>query len=176
MEKIDTVLKKIGDLLDKLVYVLGGGGLLVAVAVYAYNIWDWWLFGKRVATADEIALMGLVWASYVGMGLLYRCNGHCTMNFLVDAIHKPKMKMAVNILRDIIVLVISYFAVVYSWKLAIKSTNKLLQISKIPYFYCDIAFTVGYAHLLLVAFVDMLHNVIAFFKPEKRYEEGVEKA
>lgn len=173
MQKIDAILKKIGDLLDRLIFILGGGGLIVAVAVYAYNILDWWLFGKRIATADEIALMGLVWASYVGMGLLYRCHGHCTMDFIVEAIKAPKVKVLMNIIRNLLVLAVSIFAVYYSWKLSIKSFNKLLQISKIPYFYCDIAFTVGYAHLTLVAFVDMLHNIMLFL-PIKREEKGVD--
>ena len=166
MEKLNRVVDGIGDFLDRLIYILGGGGLVVAILIYAYNIWDWWIFGKRVATADEIALMGLVWASYVGMGLLFRHRGHCTMDFVVEMC-PPKWRPVLDIIRDVLILVVAVFTTYYSWKLSIKSINKLLTISKIPYFYCDIAFTVGYAHLVLVVIVNLIRSVLKLFTHEK---------
>lgn len=166
MERVNCVVDKVCDALDKLIYVFGGAGLIVAIAIYAFNIWDWWLFGKRIAAADEIALMGLVWTSYVGMGLLFRQKGHCTMDFVVEMCSE-KFRPVLDIVRDILILAVALAATYYSWKLSIKSFNKLLTISKIPYFYCDIAFTIGYAHLVLVVVVDFVRNVLRLFTHEK---------
>lgn len=171
MQNVNQYLDKIGDFLDKLIYIFGGGGLVVAIAIYAYNIWSWWLTSTRIATADEIALMGLVWASYVGMGLLFRNHGHCTMDFVVEMCPQ-KWRPLLNIITDCAILVVSVFAVYYSWKLSAKSMTKLLTISKIPYFYCDIAFTVGYAHLFLVVLVDLLRNIVKLFSREEGGTEG----
>lgn len=166
LEKLDRYLTKIGDFLDVMIYILGGGGLVLAIMVYAFNIFDWWLFGRRVAVADEIALMGLVWVSYVGMGLLFRHGGHCTMNFVVEMCPE-RWRPPLDIVRDLMILAVSIFAVYYSWKLSIRSLTKLLTISKIPYFYCDICFTIGYGHLLLVVLVDLLHNIVKLFTGKK---------
>lgn len=166
MEKLDRYLTRISDILDLLVSILGGSGLIVAIAIYAYNIFDWWLFGRRIAVADEIALMGLVWVSYVGMGMLFRNHGHCTMDFVVEMC-PTKWRPLLDILRDLMILVVAVFAAYYSWKLSIKSMVKLLRISKIPYFYCDICFTIGYAHLIWVVVIDLMHNVAKLFAGKK---------
>ena len=166
MEKLNCAVDKVCDVLDKLIYVFGGLGLVVAIAIYAYNIWDWWLFNRRIATADEIALMGLVWTSYVGMGLLFRQKGHCTMDFVVEMCPE-KFRPLLDIVRDVLILAVALVATYFSWKLSIKSFNKLLTISKIPYFYCDIAFTIGYAHLVLVVVVDLFRNIPKLFTHKK---------
>ena len=82
IEKLDKIVKKIGDWMDAVIYVLGCSGLLFAVVLCGANILSWWFFGRRLGLTDELALIGLVWASYVGMGLLYRDNGHCVMDFV----------------------------------------------------------------------------------------------
>lgn len=171
MKKLEHTLDKIGDYLDKLIYILGGCGLIVAISIYAYNICSWWLSRTRIATADDIALMGLVWASYVGMGLLFRNHGHCTMDFIVEMC-PAGLRPLLNIFTDVIILVVSAVAVRYSWILSIKSMKKLLTISKIPYFYCDIAFTIGYAHLFLVVLVDSFRNIVKLFRRERKGEEN----
>lgn len=156
---IDRRLCKVENYFDKVIYVFGCGGLLLAILVYAFNIWDWWLFKRRIPAADDIALLGLVWTSYVGLGLLFHIKGHCTMDFIVDMLH-GKAKSFLFIVRDLAMMVVSVVAVYYSWKLSIKSFNKLLTISKIPFFYCDMSLTVGYAHLLIVVFLDFLRSVV----------------
>ena len=72
IEKLDKIAKKLGDWMDVVIYVLGCAGLLFAVVLCGANILSWWFFGRRLGLTDELALIGLVWASYVGMGLLYR--------------------------------------------------------------------------------------------------------
>ena len=161
-EKIDQRLEKIEKHMDSIIYILGCTGLLLAIIVYAYNIWDWWLFKKRIPKADEIALLGLIWTSYAGLGLLFHIKGHCTMDFIVEMLH-GKARILIFIIRDILMIIVSLVAVYYSWKLAIKSFNKVLVISKIPYFYCDISLTVGYAHLLIVVFIDFLRSIVKLF-------------
>ncbi|MCI8423895.1 MAG: TRAP transporter small permease [Lawsonibacter sp.] len=171
MEKIDTLAKKIGDCTDRLIYILGGGGLLLSVALCASNILSWWFLGRRIAISDEIALIGLVWASYVGMGLLFRNNGHCVMDFVVKIL-PPRWQVVLRIFTDLCILVIAGVAVYYSWALAVKSFTKKLVLTKIPYFYCDICVTVGYGHLLLLVIVDMIRNIYKLTHWDTAGEEG----
>lgn len=156
-KKISAVASKIGDIGDKLIYILGCAGLLFAVVLCGANILSWWFFGRRLGLTDELSLIGLVWASYVGMGLLYRSNGHCVMDFLVKLLPE-KGQTVLRIITDILILAISAIAVYFSWKLAIKSFVKKLVLSHIPYFYCDICVTIGYGHLLLLTIADIISN------------------
>lgn len=102
LNKLDAYVKKLGDWGDKLIYFFGCTGLLLAVALCSANILTWWTMGRRLAVADEISLIGLVWASYVGMGLLYRTNGHCVMDFVVK-LFSPKAQVVIRIITDVLI-------------------------------------------------------------------------
>lgn len=171
IEKLDKIVKKIGDWMDAVIYVLGCSGLLFAVVLCGANILSWWFFGRRLGLTDELALIGLVWASYVGMGLLYRDNGHCVMDFVVK-LFPPKGQTLARIITDICIIVVAVLAVHFSWKLAVKSLTKKLVLSKIPYFYCDICVTIGYGHLLLLAVVDMIRKLYKLFHWKQVEQEG----
>lgn len=158
MSKIFRISEKIGDYADKAVYVIGGLGLLICAGMCGANILLWWFAGKRIAVCDEISLVGLIWATYIGMGILFRNNGHCTMDFVVKAM-PPKAQTIIRIITDIAIVVVAVIVVRYSWALAVKSLNKRLILTKIPYFYVDISVTIGYAHLLLLAAADVAKNI-----------------
>lgn len=158
MEKVSRIYNKIADFIDKIMYVIGGSGLLICAGMCGANILMWWFAGKRIAICDEVSLFGLVWATYIGMGILYRQNGHCTMDFVVKAM-PPKARSVIRIITDIIIIAVCVITVYYSWKLAIKSFNKKLVLTKIPYFYVDISITVGYAHMLVLTVGDIVANV-----------------
>lgn len=173
-KKIDAYANKIGELGDKLIYILGGAGLLFAVVLCGANILSWWFVGRRLGLTDELALVGLVWASYVGMGMLYRTNGHCVMDFVVKLL-SPRGQIVIRIITDILILAVSAFAVYYSWKLSIKSFTKKLVLTKIPYFYCDICVTIGYGHLLLLTVADIVRNIIKLIHWKEINGEVAEK-
>lgn len=170
MEKITRAYYKVMDFLDKIVYVIGGTGLIVCTGMCAANIFMWWFMGKRIAVCDEISLFGLIWATYIGMGILFRVGGHCTMDFVVQAL-PPKARTFIRVITDILILAVCVLTVYYSWKLAFKSFNKKLILTKIPYFYVDISITVGYAHLLLLVIGDMVKNIRALINRGKETEE-----
>lgn len=96
------------------------------------------------------------------MGLLYRTNGHCVMDFLVKLLPE-KGQTILRVITDILIFLIAAVAVYYSWKLAFKSLSKKLVLSHIPYFYCDICVTIGYGHLLLLTIADIIRNIYRLF-------------
>lgn len=158
MEKISLYYKKSMDFLDKIVYAIGGLGLLVCVGMCSANIFMWWFAGRRIAINDEISLFGLIWATYIGMGILYRLNGHCTMDFVVKAM-PPKARTVIRIFNNIVIIAVCLLTIHYSWQLALKSFTKKLVLTKIPYFYVDISITIGYAHLMILAIGDTVSNI-----------------
>jgi len=158
LEKISLFYKKTADFFDKIVYIIGGTGLLTCVGMCGANILMWWFAGRRIAVNDEISLFGLIWATYIGMGILYRVNGHCTMDFIVKAM-PPKAQRVIRILNNIVIIAVCILTIHYSWQLALKSFTKKLVLTKIPYFYVDISITIGYAHLMFLAIGDTVANV-----------------
>ena len=158
MEKISAINNKIADFIDRIVYIIGGAGMIVCTGMCAANIFMWWFAGRRIAVCDEISLFGLVWATYIGMGVLFRVNGHCTMDFVVNALPE-KAKSVLRIITDLIILAVCVITVYYSWKLSFKSLTKKLTLTKIPYFYVDISITAGYAHLLFLVIGDMVKHI-----------------
>lgn len=158
MKRLSTVFGKAADFADKIVYIIGGAGLVTCAGMCAANILMWWFMGKRIAVCDEISLFGLVWSTYIGMGILYRHNGHVSMDFLVKAL-PPRAGIVVRIITDLAILVVAGITIYYSWQLALKSFNKKFVLTKIPYFYVDISITIGYAHLFILVIGDIIKNV-----------------
>ena len=113
MEKLKRFLTLLDKTADKIVYFIGGTGLVVCTGMCCANIFMWWFMGRRIAVNDEIALSGLVWATYIGMGLLFKNKAHCTMDFVVDAL-PPKAKTFVRIITDIAIVVIACITVYFS--------------------------------------------------------------
>ena len=144
-------------------YTIGSVGIVLTVGCSAYNILSIWVVGKRSPSLDEFSLFSLVWIVYIGMGLLYKRNEHVTMDFVVELL-PGVCKTIFRILNDIIIMLISGVTCYFAWKLSIKSFDKLLMITKIPYFFCDIVAVIGYAHLTLLTVIDAAVNVAGLFQ------------
>lgn len=152
-------LKKLDAYLKNAIYVIGGIGLLITVGCTAFNIVSLWVSGKRYSQLDEFALLALVWVVYAGMGLLYSNGQHVTMDFIVNCLPERGKKIS-RIINNIVIIIICAITAYFSWKLSIKSFAKRLNITKIPYFYCDIIVFVGYVHLLILAAADTVKTVL----------------
>ena len=94
MSGMVNFLKKLADAVDKIMYAIGSAGLIVCAGMCGANILMWWLFGRRIAVCDEISLFGLVWTTYIGMGVLFRSGGHCTMDFRAGSAGKSAYSSA----------------------------------------------------------------------------------
>lgn len=158
MEKVSRIYNKIADFIDKIVYVIGGSGLIVCAVMCGANILMWWFAGRRIAINDEVSLFGLIWATYIGMGTLFRLNWLCTMDLVVKTL-PPKGQAVIRIITDIVIAAVCVLTVYFSWKLAVKSFNKKLVLTKIPYFYVDVSITLGFAHMLMLSIGDIVANI-----------------
>ena len=149
---------KLSHLSDMVIYVTGSLGILLTVGCSAYNIVSMWTVGRRSPHLDELSLFSLVWIIYIGIGLLYKRKEHVTMDFVVNLL--PGVWRAISrIVNDLVIIAISAITCWFAWKLSIKSFDKLLMITKIPYFYCDIVVFIGYGHLTILAIIDAAVNL-----------------
>lgn len=151
---------KISQIVENIFDMIGNIGLLITVGCSAYNIISLWITGRRVPYLDEFSLIALVWVVYIGMGLLYKNNEHVTMDFLIKLLPN-KGKAISRIFNDILIIITSAATTYYAWHLSIKSFDKLMMITKIPYFFCDIAVVIGFAHLAILSLVDIFVNISA---------------
>ena len=55
-----------------------------------------------------------------------------------------------------------------------KSQNKKLVLTKIPYTYVDISITIGYGHLLLLALWDIIKKIYELIHWNDRNKEVIE--
>ena len=150
---------KLSHFSDMLIYIIGSVGILLTVGCSAYNIVAMWTVGRRSPSLDELSLFSLVWIIYVGMGLLYKRKEHVTMDFVVNLL-PGVWRVVSRIVNNILIIVISAVTCWFAWKLSVKSFDKLLVITKIPYFYCDIVVFIGYGHLTILAIIDTVANLV----------------
>ena len=135
---------KLSHFSDMLIYIIGSVGILL----------------------DELSLFSLVWIIYVGMGLLYKRKEHVTMDFVVNLL-PGVWRVVSRIVNNILIIVISAVTCWFAWKLSVKSFDKLLMITKIPYFYCDIVVFIGYGHLTILAIIDTVANLVGLVQKKE---------
>jgi len=126
------------------------GGCLFAAMLFlsGFNVFSWWIAGRRYGQLEELILTFFVWVSYITLGQHYKRNEMIRVDFLVKLL-PPKGQKVVELIDDIICLVIGVTVLYLALKLTLKSGNKLTSILDIPYSVIDSAIVVGMITLII---------------------------
>lgn len=148
------------------------GGFLFFLMLFfsGFNVFSWWIFGRRYGQLEEIVLACFVWISYITLGQHYK-RGECIrVDFLIRLLPGRGQKI-VDVLNDICCAAIGSVILWFALKLALKSTNKLTAIIKIPYVLIDLGVVVGMASLLIA----IVLKYIPVRQPQAEVKEGAEQ-
>ena len=136
------------------------GGVLFAVMLFfsGYNVFSWWILGKRYGQLEEIVLACFVWVAYISLGQHYKRQEYIRVDFIVSGL-PPRVKKAVDFLADLASFIIGCLIAWFAIQLTLKSGNKLTAVVKIPYALIDMGVVVGMISLLIA--------IILKYIPEK---------
>ena len=107
------------------------GGVLFAVMLFfsGYNVFSWWILGKRYGQLEEIVLACFVWVAYISLGQHYKRQECIRVDFIVSVL-PPRVKKAVDFLADLASFIIGCLIAWFAIQLTLKSGNKLTAVVK----------------------------------------------
>ncbi len=165
LQKIYIVMIKVFDFIDdKILMNIQWIMAAMMVICMAVNLVARWIIGRSLGELDEIALIGYLYLIFLGMCKLYRTDGNITMNFFIERLHGVAKKLLL-LFDAIVVSAVSTYMTILSYRIMIKSFNRTLNITHIPYSYTHLAFLIGFSILALCTYANALKLMIDIFAP-----------
>lgn len=166
LQKALAVIVKIYDFIDnKIILNLQAIMAGIMVVCMTVNIVSRWIISRSLGELDEIALIAYLYLIFIGMCRLYRTDGNIAMNFFTERLHGLPKKLL--LLFDMLVIgAVSGYMSYLSYKLMMKSFNRTLNITHIPYSYTHLAFLIGFSLLALCTLFNIIRQIISIFAPE----------
>ena len=149
--------------LKRIIDTLLAFGLLVIVVDLAVNVFMRYVLMKPIFWAEELAVVGLVFISYLGGAELVRKDKHVAITALFDLL-RPKAAKRVKIVADVLSLFVMVVMIALYWKLIGKmSIGVTTQLGINESWFAVIAF-VGF---LLMA-VYQIQNIVQAWRGIRR--------
>lgn len=148
------------------------GGVLFAIMLFfsGYNVFSWWVAGKRYGQLEEIVLACFVWVAYISLGQHYKRQECIRVDFIVSVL-PPKLKKVIDFLADVASFVIGCLIAWFAIQLTMKSGNKLTAVVKIPYALIDAGVVVGMVSLLIAIVLKYIPEKVGIGEREEAQEE-----
>ena len=166
LQKFYAAVVKIFDFIDDKIILnlqaIMGGIMVVCMTV---NIVSRWIISRSLGELDEIALIAYLYLIFIGMCRLYRTDGNIAMTFFTERLHGLAKKIL--LLFDMLVVCsVSGYMTYLAYKLMMKSFNRTLNITHIPYSYTHLAFVIGFSLLALCTLFNIIRQIITIVSPD----------
>ncbi len=131
MEQINSLARKIADILEKLTavpLVIMGGAMVVVVL--AGTFWRYVLNDPLLWT-EEAARYLMIWVVLIGASITMRHREHVRINAIVN-LFPEKVRIVLRLITNLFVVYFLYILTVYGWEMAQRSqvqTSPALGIS-----------------------------------------------
>lgn len=151
-------MKKLMSFLDKFTNIVSCIGFAIMFFVVCGNVFSRYVLGKSFSWAEEISYFCFVWSVFMGVCILYKKQALISIDVLVNRL-SAKGKRMVHILTFALMSVVNLTLAVYSWKLANGAWIRPTASLRIPYFYMDMAATVGFCILLFYSLYFLVMSI-----------------
>lgn len=136
---------------------IGGMGLITA-----YNVFCRYFLNSARSWAEELAVILLIWATFMGCSACYKRNLHAGMDFLVVRLPK-KIQHYVRVFNSVVLLALFVYMTKISFDFT-RSITKTTTYFRLSYFYLDLAVVICFASMSVYTCVFLYQ---AFKTPEK---------
>ena len=157
---LKKILTPVSDALDKvcsvaIVIMLG----LMVIITGAQIVCRTWF--RALSWSDEVTRYLLIWSTFLGATVVYRHNGHISVNLLREAV-PPKasrvLRVLVHVVCFVLFVVLEHYSIRYCGKLT-KTATALPIKMKYIYLCIPISMAIMMVHALLMAFEEATKEV-----------------
>lgn len=155
--------------LDKICAVVTGFILVALCLITDYSVVMRFIFGNPVKWSYELMLVGLSWATFIGMPMTFHKQEHMRLTFVTDKL-KPSVWNVYMTVIDIILIVFLVIGVVNSVQVVKNAWPQVYQTIPVSRGIFYLSFPIG-AAISVVHLIDIVLHRTAKDAPAARNEE-----
>lgn len=142
--------------------VVAGAALTVMVCVTTVNVLCRYILRAPIQGAEEVAVICLVWSTFIGCAACYKNQSHLGMDFVIA--HLPeKGRRVTQQLLCVIQLAFFLFITVFAAQFALRA-EKTTPYLHLSYFYLYISVVLGFFSMSVHA---LRFLILSFRQPEQ---------
>lgn len=172
------VLKLLLWVIKNIEELVAGAALITMVGITVVNVFSRYVFRSAIPWAEELAVIGLVWSTFIGMAACYKRKAHLGIDFVVSHLPVMVQKWLQMVLMVAMVAFFGYMAYI-SGQFALAAT-KTTPFFHLNYFYLNIAVALGFLSMTIYSvgfFVMGITNpekfaAIYVIPPAEKNEDG----
>lgn len=152
-----AAIRKCSLFLDKICAAVTGFLLVALCVIIVYSVFMRYLFNSPVQWQYEITLVGLCWATFIGMPMTFHKIEHMRLTFVTDKLKPGVWRIYMNVI-DVLLIVFLIVGIINSIQVVQNAWNQYYQT--IPFMsrgYYYMSFPIG-AAISVVHLVDILLN------------------
>lgn len=150
-------------MLDKLCAAVTGFILVALCLIIDYSVVMRFVFGSPVKWQYELTLVGLCWATFIGMPMTFHKQEHLRLTFVTDKL-KPAAWRAYMTVIDVLLIVFLVVGVVNSIQVVQNAWSQVYQTIPVSRGVYYLAFPIG-AAISVVHLLDIILNRKADMAP-----------
>lgn len=117
--------------LDRVVEAVALILLVITVLAVSAQVVTRTFFDYTPSWSEEVALLSMVWFSFIGIAVGFKENLHIGVSFLVN-LCPDFIRKGVSILTYLIVLVLGYIFITYGWTFTVLMSNSTMAGTQLP--------------------------------------------
>ena len=150
-----------GWLIKNIEELVAGAALVVMVSVTTVNVLCRYLLRSPIRGAEEVAVICLVWSTFIGCAACYKNQSHLGMDFVIGHLPERGRRVAQQLLC-VIQLVFFLFITAFAAQFALRA-EKTTPYLHLSYFYLYISVVLGFFSMSVHA---LRFLVLSFRRPE----------
>ena len=152
---------RLSKILDKISGVVCAAVLAGLCVIIVYSVIMRFIFNSPVQWQYELTLVGLCWATFIGMPMAFHMQEHMKLTFVTDRLKPNAWRVYMGVI-DALLIVFLAMGVYYSWTIVKTSWVQYYQTIAIRKGIYYLAFTVG----SVFSIIHLIDNILSR-KPEE---------
>ena len=158
-------MKKIGSVIEKIYFGIGAAAMGLLAVLVIFTVIMRYCFSLSWKSMSEFNVVLFAFTTFWGLGLNVLKNEHVSINILYDKF-KPAVKRWISLFNYLVMLVVDFLFVRYSWQYTAKMGKQISQGMEIPMRYMYGIMPVCGAICLVcivVKFIELLRRPVSQF-------------
>jgi TRAP-type C4-dicarboxylate transport system permease small subunit len=147
--------------------LIGGIALICSITITVVNATCRYALGFTFAGSDELVIIGFGWAVFPGAAAAFRRKMHMGIDVLIN-MFPEKIRRITEFCLSVFIAIINAYLTFLGFYLATHAWQKIMPATRIPYFYLDMAFVVGFAFMTWYSLCNVYENIVS----SKRYYDN----
>ena len=166
-------MKKIGSVIEKIYFGIGAAAMGLLAVLVIFTVIMRYCFSLSWKSVSEFNVVLFAFTTFWGLGLNVLKNEHVSINILYDKF-KPAVKRWISLFNYLVMLVVDFLFVRYSWQYTAKMGKQISQGMEIPMsFIYGIMPVCGVicAFCIVVKIIQHIRAPLSAFEPQDRPAE-----